>query len=49
VLMTPFVLAISAVYFRFIERPCMRPDWPQQLRSALLRMKSRWFLAWTTW
>ncbi|MGB6941368.1 MAG: acyltransferase [Bryobacteraceae bacterium] len=46
---TPLVLAISALYFRFIERPCMRPDWPQQLRSAFLRIKSRRFLAWTTW
>jgi peptidoglycan/LPS O-acetylase OafA/YrhL len=36
-LMTPIVLAIGALYFRLIERPCMRPDWPRQLRSALLR------------
>ena len=47
--MTPPVLAIGALYFRFIERPCMRPDWPQQLRSVFLRIKSRRFLAWTTW
>ena len=26
-IMTPVVLAISALYFRFIERPCMNPDW----------------------
>ncbi len=29
---TPFVLAIGALYFRLVERPCMRPDWPQKLR-----------------
>src|SRR5207248_3462576 len=27
-IITPAVLAISALYFRFVERPCMRPDWP---------------------
>ncbi len=32
-LIAPIVLAISALYFRFIERPCMRPDWPQRLKS----------------
>lgn len=47
-LMTPIVLVIGALYFRFIERPCMRPDWPQRLRSAFLRIKSRRFFAWTT-
>lgn len=46
--MTPVVLAICALYFRFIERPCMRPDWPRQLRSALVRIKSRRLPAWTT-
>jgi peptidoglycan/LPS O-acetylase OafA/YrhL len=48
-LMTPIVLVISALYFRFIERPCMRPDWPRQLKAAFLRIKSHRFLAWTTW
>lgn len=28
---SPGVLIISGLYFRFIERPCMRPDWPQRL------------------
>ena len=27
----PAVLAVSAVYFVIIERPCMRPDWPRRL------------------
>lgn len=43
-LMAPIVLAISALYFRFIERPCMRPDWPRQLAAALRRIRSRGFL-----
>jgi peptidoglycan/LPS O-acetylase OafA/YrhL len=34
VLITPFVLTVSAVYFRWVERPCMRPDWPRRLRAA---------------
>lgn len=29
-LMAPIVLLVSALYFRFIERPCMRPDWPRR-------------------
>jgi peptidoglycan/LPS O-acetylase OafA/YrhL len=44
-LIAPVVLVVSALYFRFIERPCMRPNWPQQLASAVLRTKSRRF-AW---
>jgi peptidoglycan/LPS O-acetylase OafA/YrhL len=34
-LMTPVVLAVSAVYFAMIEKPCMRPDWPQRLAARL--------------
>lgn len=37
---TPVVLVVSALYFRFIERPCMRPNWPRQLAAALLQAKS---------
>ena len=48
-LMTPIVLLISALYFRFVERPCMRPDWPRRLGSALARFKLRIALAGTTW
>jgi peptidoglycan/LPS O-acetylase OafA/YrhL len=45
-LITPIVLAICALYFRLIERPCMRPDWPTRLKSAFLRFKSCRLLAW---
>ena len=31
--MAPAVLVITALYFRFIERPCMRPDWPRRVRN----------------
>jgi peptidoglycan/LPS O-acetylase OafA/YrhL len=40
-LMSPVVLLISALYFRCVERPCMRPDWPQELMAAFRRLKSR--------
>ena len=40
-LMSPVVLLIGGLYFRWVERPCMRPDWPQQLMAALGRLKSR--------
>jgi hypothetical protein len=26
--LTPILPALSALYFRWVERPCMRPDWP---------------------
>lgn len=44
-LVTPFVLVVSALYFRWIERPCMRPDWPRRFRSALSRRGEPWFFA----
>jgi peptidoglycan/LPS O-acetylase OafA/YrhL len=44
VLMSPVILAVCAVYFRWIERPCMRPDWPRQLVAAFSRVRSRWRL-----
>ena len=44
VLITPLVLAVSAIFFRWVERPCMRPDWPQRLTAALERQRIRWFL-----
>jgi peptidoglycan/LPS O-acetylase OafA/YrhL len=31
----PAVLAISAIYFRLIEKPCMRRDWPRRLWDRL--------------
>jgi peptidoglycan/LPS O-acetylase OafA/YrhL len=39
VLISPVVLGVSALYFRWIERPCMRPDWPRRVMSAFGRMK----------
>ncbi|HUJ49698.1 MAG TPA: acyltransferase [Bryobacteraceae bacterium] len=30
-LMTPALLVISGLYFRLVERPCMRPHWPREL------------------
>ena len=33
--MFPMVLIVSAIYFRLIERPCMRKDWPQRLRRLI--------------
>ncbi len=44
VLITPFVLALSALFFRGVERPCMRPDWPQRLKANFDRARVRWFL-----
>jgi len=39
VLVSPILLTISAAYFRVIERPCMRPDWPW-VKAAFPRVKS---------
>jgi peptidoglycan/LPS O-acetylase OafA/YrhL len=33
-IMTPLVLVVCALYFRWIERPCMRPAWVRELASA---------------
>lgn len=38
-LITPLVLGVSALYFRWLERPCMRPDWPQRFKAALERSR----------
>jgi peptidoglycan/LPS O-acetylase OafA/YrhL len=35
VVATPVVLAVSSVLFLLIEKPCMRPDWPQRLKARL--------------
>jgi peptidoglycan/LPS O-acetylase OafA/YrhL len=37
VLLLPLVLVVCAVYFALIERPCMSPTWPADLRRALGR------------
>lgn len=42
-LISPGVLIVSALYFRWIERPCMRPDWPQRLMAACTQLKVRLF------
>ncbi|MGP0073339.1 MAG: acyltransferase family protein [Bryobacteraceae bacterium] len=36
-LITPAVLVLSAMYFRWVERPCMRPDWPRRVKAAFER------------
>jgi peptidoglycan/LPS O-acetylase OafA/YrhL len=36
-LLTPFVVVICAVYFALVERPCMSPSWPADLRRGLAR------------
>lgn len=33
-LATPIVLGVSGVFFALVERPCMRPGWPQRLLSS---------------
>lgn len=40
-IMGPFVVAVSAVFFLLVERPCMDRDWPRHLaawvRTRVLR------------
>jgi peptidoglycan/LPS O-acetylase OafA/YrhL len=31
------VLTVGTLYFVLIERPCMNPNWPQQLSARLIR------------
>jgi peptidoglycan/LPS O-acetylase OafA/YrhL len=38
---TPFILIFTIVYYRLIERPCMRPDWPASLKACLVRFIDR--------
>ena len=37
VLVTPFVLLVSAVFYLLIEKPCMHRDWPTRLSARLKR------------
>jgi peptidoglycan/LPS O-acetylase OafA/YrhL len=37
-LITPVVLAVSALFFRLVERPCMQPDWPSVLMARARRV-----------
>ena len=34
-LITPIVLLVSVLYYRWIEQPCMRPDWPARVKRFL--------------
>ena len=46
VVMLAIVLAISVVYFVFVEKPCMRKDWPNRLYRFVTNLDrgSRWNL-----
>jgi hypothetical protein len=39
------ILAVSVAFFVLVERPCMRPDWPQRVglafRTARGRLRTR--------
>lgn len=34
----PIILAISIVFFIFVERPCMNPEWPSVLKKRLYKI-----------
>jgi peptidoglycan/LPS O-acetylase OafA/YrhL len=34
-LISPIVLVIGALYFRFVERPCMHPDWLRRGKASI--------------
>ncbi|CAN5659634.1 acyltransferase [soil metagenome] len=36
-ILIPLILLVCGAFFRLIERPCMRRDWPTRLRDALAR------------
>ncbi len=40
-LMAPAVAAASIVYYRLIEQPCMRSDWPHRLHRRMTRAVQR--------
>lgn len=39
-LVLPVILAVSAVYFALVERPCMEKEWPQKLKAKVLPLKN---------
>ncbi|HEY1462553.1 MAG TPA: acyltransferase [Terriglobales bacterium] len=41
VFVAPAVLMVCGVYFLLIEKPCMRPDWPQRLVRVVWKAESR--------
>jgi peptidoglycan/LPS O-acetylase OafA/YrhL len=40
-IVTPIILAFSIVFYRSIEQPCMRSDWPARFKVFLTRFVSR--------
>ena len=38
VVLIPLALAVSAVFFVLVERPCMDPAWPERVRARFARM-----------
>jgi peptidoglycan/LPS O-acetylase OafA/YrhL len=44
-IMSPIVLVVCALFFRWVERPCMRPDWIRRAGAALRAPRDRWLLA----
>jgi peptidoglycan/LPS O-acetylase OafA/YrhL len=38
-LMTPILLAVCALFFRLIERPCMNPNWTRNLAVYLRQLR----------
>lgn len=38
VVLTPLALAVSALFFVLVERPCMDPAWPERVRARFVRM-----------
>jgi len=39
VVVVPWILIICGTFFRLIERPCMRPDWPKRAWAWLRRAR----------
>ena len=37
-LLWPCVLVVSSLFFYFIEKPCMKPDWFDQLKKTWTKM-----------
>ena len=37
-LMSPVVLGISILYFKLVEQPCMRSDWPMRFNLSIRRL-----------
>jgi peptidoglycan/LPS O-acetylase OafA/YrhL len=35
-LISPFILLVSIIYYKCVEQPCMRPDWPVRLKRFFL-------------